>query len=226
MATMIRINLLPTKAARKADDARQFLIVGAAVLVVSALANFGWYWWRDSVRATHEQQVAGLNDRIRKLEAQIGEVNNIKTKSEEVKKKLAELEKLKKKRTGPVRMMDALASSMPKKVWLNELDEKGGAVKVVGTAASYEDVADLMKALASVVWTKQGIGRVIEKKRDATTVRVELLEAEGQLQEFNLAEVGYFFTNIDLKRTEAGSLDTTVGRSVKFELTLNASYTI
>src|SRR5437870_12929283 len=108
------------------------------------------------------------------LQKVIGEVNNINKRRKEVEEKLGVLDKLRKGRTGPVRMLDALSTATPKKVWLTEFDEKSSAVKLVGTASSNEDVAEFMPGLPSLVWTPKGLGRGIERKRDADNLRAQL----------------------------------------------------
>jgi hypothetical protein len=68
------------------------------------------------------------------------------------------------------------------------------------------------------------MARVIEKKRDAPTARVELLAEEGAMQDFLLAELSPFFTNIDLKKSEAKT--EAQQRVVSFEIALSANYSI
>ncbi len=50
-----------------------------------------------------------------------------------------------------------------------------GSLEVTGRAGSHEAVADHMRAIASLVETPRGIGRIIEKRRGRRSTRVELL---------------------------------------------------
>ena len=79
----------------------------------------------------------------------------------EVEDKLKVLEELRKGRSGPVRMLDALSTATPKKVWLIDFDEKANAVKLEGRAVAHDDVAEFMRALQNVVWTPKGMGRLV-----------------------------------------------------------------
>src|SRR5690606_28723627 len=72
---------------------------------------------------------------------------NIKKDQAELEEKLAVLERLRKGRTGPVKMLDALATLMPDRVWLREVDEKGGTLTLKGSAVTNEDLADFMREL-------------------------------------------------------------------------------
>jgi type IV pilus assembly protein PilN len=46
-----------------------------------------------------------------------------------------------------VRILDELATIVPKRLWLKKMEEKGGAVTFEGTASSIDDVSSLMAAL-------------------------------------------------------------------------------
>ena len=228
MANMIRINLLPVKQGKKRELGRQLLVVFGFVIFATAVGNILWWQNRASERDKAEVRIADTTRRIGELERVIGEVNNINKRKKEVKDKLDVLDKLKKGRAGPVKMLDALAMATPKKVWVTEFEEKSNVVKLTGRAASHEDVADLMRGLSTVVWTPKGMGRVVERKRDSPTVRVELLGAEGAMEDFNISDAQPFFTQIDLKRAESKD-DATKGLSAKrvdFEIGMSSNYAI
>ena len=61
--------------------------------------------------------------------------------------KLRILDTLKKGRTGPVKVLDELASLIPEKVWLLDFTEQAGGVSMVGQASSYEDLSTFSKKL-------------------------------------------------------------------------------
>jgi type IV pilus assembly protein PilN len=219
---MIRINLLPTRQVQKREMGRQFLVLVAGAVIVAGAGN---YFWVDRVEAEivrREEMVAETQRRVDALEKQIGEVNDLKKRKKEVEDKLGILEKLKKQRNGPVKLLDALASAIPKKVYISDFDEKSGNVKVSGIGDSYEDVSEFMKGLANIVWTPKGMGRVVERKRDATKARVELLTSDGAMQDFETRELSNFFTGVELKRTETGETNGKAG--VTFELNMTANY--
>jgi type IV pilus assembly protein PilN len=223
---MIHINLLPVRAVKKREMGRQVLVVGAVVLVAAGFANFAWYSSRNDVQESQAARITETNRKIKELEKVIGEVNDINKRKKEVESKLAVLDDLRKRRSGPVRMMDALAIATPKKVWLEGFDEKGGAVKINGTAFSHDDVADFMRNLGDVVWTPKGIGRLLEQKRDAKTSRVELVSSDGAIEEFPVAQVGPFFQNVDLKKAEQKGGAGAETPLVTFQILLHANYAI
>ncbi len=144
---MIRINLLPVRASRKKEAGKQQLMLIAATAVLALVCNFWWSHSRASELATRQEKVKRTKTEIAQLEKIIGEVKNIKAEQSAVKDKLAVLEKLKAGRQGPVKMLDELATTIPKRVWLKKLDEKGGAATIEGGAGTIEDVSAFIGAL-------------------------------------------------------------------------------
>ena len=223
---MIRINLLPVRQVQKREASRQILILAAVVVFAGFVGNYLWYSDRESDRSRLDHQIGETRKRVTELEKVIGEVNNINKRKKEVEDKLKILSELRKLRSGPVRMLDALATAVPKKVWLSDFNEQASQVKLTGKAMSHEDVAELMRGLATVVWTPRGMGRVVERKRDSTNVRIELLSGEGAIQDFTVGEVSAFFSNIDLKSANSVSPTGAVERRIDFEISMSANYSI
>jgi len=228
MATLIRINLLPVRQGRKREISRQFLVLCGGVLILSVVGNYVFY---EQINSEYERNLSRLNQtqaRIAELEKVIGEVNNLNARKKEVEDKLKILNGLRKGRTGPVKLLDALATAVPKKVWLSEFDEKTNTAKIHGTALNHDDVADLMRSLANVVWTPKGMGRLVEQRRDAKTSRVELLVGGNAIEDFAVADVGAFFSNIELRHAEQRDSKGGSGGSkvVDFEIGLSVNYAI
>ena len=158
---MIRINLLPVRQVQKREQGRQFLVLLVGMFIIAGAANGYWYVWMDGKREAAQRRLDDTNARIDQLEKVIGEVTNLQKRKKEVEEKLAVLEKLTKQRAGPVKLLDALATATPKKVWLTSFEEKGGAAIMVGTAESFDDVSEFMRGLNNIVWCPKGMGRVV-----------------------------------------------------------------
>ncbi len=217
---MIRINLLPVRQDQKREQGRQFLVLMVGMLIIAVIGNGYWYTWLDGKRADAQRRLDDTNARIAQLEKVIGEVANLQKRKKEVEEKLAVLDDLTKRRGGPVKLLDALATTIPKKVWLTSFDEKSGFAVMVGNAASLDEVSEFMRGLHNITWTPKGMGRVIERKRDGSGARVELLAGDGAILDATSQDLGFFFTNIELKSTDS------VGAVVKFEMTLNVNLAI
>ena len=144
---MVRINLLPVRVSKKKEAGRQQLLIVAAVLVAGLLGNWLWASSREGDLKSREAKLARTREDIAQLERIIGEVKNIKDAQQELQKKLDVLDKLKQGRSGPVRMLDELATVTPRQLWLTKLDEKAGAMSFSGAAVSIDDVSEFMSKL-------------------------------------------------------------------------------
>lgn len=165
---MIRINLLPVRAAKKREFGRQQILLFALILLLAGIGNWFWYGRVASELSALDQQIARTRSEIAQLEKTIGEVKSIKEDKKALEDKLKILDNLKKGRTGPVKVMDELATIIPQKVWLVDYTEQNGAVTMVGQAAGYEDLSAFSKKLkASVHFTNITI-KTARQKPDGT----------------------------------------------------------
>lgn len=144
---MIRINLLPVKAARKREFGKQQLILLGLAIVIGLLANFFWWQKVNGELTAIQGRIAATKQDIAQLEKTIGEVKSITKEKNALEDKLKVLDNLKKGRTGPVKVLDELASIIPQKVWVLEFAENGGTVAMKGNAVTYEDLSVFSKKL-------------------------------------------------------------------------------
>ncbi|MGC3997935.1 MAG: PilN domain-containing protein [Anaeromyxobacter sp.] len=144
---MVRINLLPVRVSKKKEAGLQQLVLLALILVLGVLGNWYAHSTRDAELVTKQKKIASTKKDIEALDRTIGQVKSLAADKADLKKKLDTLEVLKKGRSGPVRMLDDLATITPKRLWLTKLDEKGGKITFEGTGGTIDDVSELMKKL-------------------------------------------------------------------------------
>jgi hypothetical protein len=78
--------------------------------------------------------------------------------------------------------------------------------------------------LANIVWTAEGMGRLMtSNKPGATTSQVELIPS-GQIKDLAPDKLGIFFRDIVLKKSTLK--ETKAVKTVDFTLTLKANYAI
>ena len=114
------------------------------------LAGIGNWFWFNKVSSELNQlegQITRTRAEIAQLEKTIGEVKSIKEDKKALEDKLKILDTLKKGRTGPVKVLDELATVIPQKVWILEFSEQGGGVTITGQAQAYEDLSTFSKKL-------------------------------------------------------------------------------
>jgi type IV pilus assembly protein PilN len=144
---MVRINLLPVRVSKKKEAGKQQLVLFAVVLAAGILGNGLWTRSRSSELKKVDAKVAKTKADIAQLDKIIGEVKSLRSQQQALQEKLDVLDKLKQGRTGPVKMLDELATITPKRLWLRKMEEKVGKVTFDGTASSIDDVSVFMTAL-------------------------------------------------------------------------------
>src|SRR6202022_843357 len=137
---MIHINPLPVRAAKKGGLGRQEGVLFVLLLVLAGIGNYFVYNRFESELRSLDKQIATTRAEIAQLEKTIGEVKSIKDDKKALEDKLKILDTLKKGRTGPVKVLDELASVVPQKVWIIEFSEQNGGVSITGQAVNYEDL--------------------------------------------------------------------------------------
>jgi type IV pilus assembly protein PilN len=171
---MIHINLLPVRAAKKREFGRQQLILFGLILVGGLLGNYTW--WKaekDSLNAL-EARIASTRNEIAQLEKTIGEVKSITQDKKALEDKLKILDALKKGRTGPVKVMDELATIIPNKAWITEYSEQNGNVVMRGLSVTYEDLSAFAQKLKTSKYFANVTIKKASQKNQSGTVEWEI----------------------------------------------------
>jgi len=144
---MIKINLLPVRAARKKEAMRQQLSVAGLSLLLLLIILGGVYWNRVSALSAIKADVSRNESELRTLKKKVGELSRLKEQKKLVMGKLKVVNELKSKKTGPVKLFQYVSEAMPQQVWIEKLKESAKGTTLSGYAASDEVVADFMRGL-------------------------------------------------------------------------------
>ncbi|NOS35646.1 MAG: fimbrial protein [Deltaproteobacteria bacterium] len=144
---MIKINLLPVRAARKKETVRQMLSIAGLSLILLFIVLGGVYWNASSRLTSIEADISRNDDELRRLKKKVGELSRLKEQKKIVMEKLKVVKQLETRRTGPVRFFQSVSEAIPKKVWVEKLKETTNGVTLSGYAATEELVADFMRGL-------------------------------------------------------------------------------
>jgi Tfp pilus assembly protein PilN len=151
---MIRINLLGQlrpKAARRPVDtgaAMPLVFVGAGLALGLLFLLYFYHSW--------QAQLSGETARIKQLQAQKTELEQIKLQVESFEKqkqtlqqRVGTIEQLQRDRTGGQELLDEVANTVSRaeNLWLISMTKKGSAVTFEGAAASINSVANFITAL-------------------------------------------------------------------------------
>lgn len=145
---MIRINLLPFRAARKKENIRRQVSIFMLSLILVLLGLFGFNHYLGS-------QIDELNDDIKRANTELNKYNEInkeiakiKQTLENLKKKMDVINTLELSRHAPVQLMDVLTKTViAKRMWFTHLEDHGNSVKIDGIALDNKTVADFMVRL-------------------------------------------------------------------------------
>ena len=153
---MIRINLLPFRAARKKENIRRqvsiFMLSLVFLLIIFFYYNFSL-----------NNKVDSLNSNIKNTKTELAKYNKIneeiaqiKKKLDNLKKKMAVMKTLEANRFEPTRLLDAMTQVVvPKRMWFTNLESRGDNVNIKGIALDNKTVADFMVRLEECGLFKQ-----------------------------------------------------------------------
>jgi len=145
---MIKINLLPFRAARKKENIRrQISIYILSVVFLCAAMGYVYVGLNQNLGPLKTER----DDKRRELGAYAGtakKIGEIKEKTEQIRSKLEVIRGLERNKAGPVHVLAEISMAVPKdKLWLRSLDEKRGILTLEGSAMDNDTVALFMTNL-------------------------------------------------------------------------------
>jgi type IV pilus assembly protein PilN len=186
---MIKINLLPVRAAKKKESTRQQLSIFLLSIVAVLVMCLGVYTVTLAKIKTAQDEVDKSEQEITSLKQKIGEINNIKKFQEEVQKKLDILDQLRRNKTGPATRLAELSDAVPEKVWLNKYVENGGNISLAGIAFNEDLIAELMRNLQASK-DFMNVELIVSEQADIKGVKVKKFEISCSLKPHNSSETG------------------------------------
>lgn len=180
---MIRINLLPVRAAKKKESIRfQLTVAGLATFLVAAVSIAVYLIAAAEARGLQEQIASG-NQELNDLTKKIGELSKIKEQKRIVEEKLRIINQLESDRTGPARLLRNVSEAVPKRAWIKTLRDKDYQITIEGYASDDEVVAEFMRGL---------------EKADMGKVELEVAKRETEKE--SGAEVVSFIIRLERER--------------------------
>ncbi len=202
---MIKINLLPIRAARKREYVKQQLVLFLVVVAGLILGLITWYSTMQSKINDSKKEITRTKQKIEQYKKAIGEVEKYKGLEAELNSKLKIIEDLVKSKVGPVRVLDRLSQVIPRQVWLLSWTEKKGTVTIEGEALTNKHVAQFMTQLGETVETNPQAAPAGDKTSQTGMT---------------------FFKNIRLVETELVQDKKYAQSFVKFKISMQVSYAI
>jgi type IV pilus assembly protein PilN len=174
---MIKINLLPVKAAKRREQGQKQLLAGVVVISAALVAIIAFHGTQVSKINQMRDDNQKLSRAIAQLKAEIGDYDLIKAQRDELIRQRDAIKRLQANRSGPTYMMRELSDILTpgkgptfnkeqyedrikrdpnagfnpnwdtRRAWLISYAETAHSVKLKGGAKSDEDVAEFLKRL-------------------------------------------------------------------------------
>ncbi len=174
---MIKINLLPVKAAKRREQGQKQLLAGIVVVSAALVGIIIFHGTQMALIQQAREHNLQVSRDIARLKAEIGDYDVIKAQRDELIRQRDAIKRLQANRSGPTFMMRELSDILTpgkgptfnkeqyeeqikrdpnagfnpnwdtRRAWLISYGEQSHAVKIKGGAKSDEDVAEFLKRL-------------------------------------------------------------------------------
>jgi type IV pilus assembly protein PilN len=163
---MIRINLLPFRAARKKENIRRqvsvFFLCLLLVMIVFVWVHF--YLGNKQTRLT--TSVSDTKKELALYKKKNDEINEIRKKLKDLEMRQNVIEDLEKQRFEPVHIMEELTDKIvPERMWLTRLNIGGSQMDIDGIALDNKTVADFIDNLEEISKLNERSSHMYEKVR-------------------------------------------------------------
>lgn len=144
---MIKINLLPVKAAKKRGTGQKQLVVFLLLFVALLAVLFFMYQGKQSQLQTVVNSRMEIEKEIAKHKQYIKDLEKFKAQKAALEQKLEVIKSLRQNKETPVTYLEEISRLIPNKVWLEGLKNAGGSIVISGWATDHQDIATFMSAL-------------------------------------------------------------------------------
>ena len=183
---MIRFNLFPFRAARIKENIRRQVTIYFLSIIFLILASTYFHIDLNNKLSALKKEQYNKQKELDSFKDTNVKIATLKKAIAEVEVKLNTIKLLEKGKTGPVKLLDDIAMSVPEdKLWLTAFKERNGRLTLDGTAMDNETVADFMDRLKNT----QSISSV-ELVR---TRHKEIQDFDLNLKDFSLSSKTYAF---------------------------------
>lgn len=196
---MIRINLLPFRAARKRENIRRQVSISGLLFLLFLLLLGVWFISLSSSVSELAGKETGKKAELEGYKKELEELKTIETLIKEITTKLDVIKELEKGKTGPVLLLSTIADAVPKnKLFLTSFKESKGVLILTGTAMDNNTVSLFMDNLekAKDMITSVDLSSVTMKEvqigQTKTTGKTKISTSGTANDDFNKIKVADF----------------------------------
>lgn len=184
---MIKINLLPVRAAKKKETAIQQITIFCISLILVAAVVVAMYLYKQVQISSTKADITTANTKINELKTKIGKLEELKTLKDQVKKKLDVLTQLRKNKTGPAQRLATLSDITPEQLWLTGYTESGDSIKINGVAYTEDLIATFMRSIEATA-DFMGVELIVSEQLDSGGTKLKRFELTCKLRTVSLPD--------------------------------------
>lgn len=186
---MILINLLPHREAARKKRKDDFNVAVVASAVVGGLIAGVIYLWIELQMSAQQELNGVLQHEIKKLEAQIKEINGLEAEIAAMRARQQAVEDLQSDRNQPVHLLNELVRLLPEGAQIKTMKQENQVVTLQGTAQSQERVSEFLRTLGNdSVWLEKpelieivaanlAVAKNDQRRVSNFTIRVRMLKS-------------------------------------------------
>jgi len=168
---MIKINLLPGKEKKKIGVKKEFIVFFAS-LAVLLLLLVGVHWKMTREKEEMVTQINTMKEEIAYYKKLNAEVTKAKEAQKVLQEKLNVIEKLRKEKASPVRILDELSIHKPERLHLESLKKQGSKLNLEGLAMDDETIANFMTNLRNSKFFKS-VDLVVSEQVEQSKIKLK-----------------------------------------------------
>lgn len=203
---MIKINLLPVRAAKKKEAVQRHVVLFGIGLAAVITVGVGAFLVASTQLTEIEDENKVLKSEIEDLKKILGEIAVYQEKEELLQKQLEIIKKLRANKTGPVHMLDEISTYTPEKLWLTSIKEVGGRVELEGVSINNEVIATFMQRLDESPYLSEVFLVSIEAE-DEGELRLKRFQLTARLVVPTRAELAEYLKNAGAPGAGGGGED-------------------
>jgi type IV pilus assembly protein PilN len=146
---MVRINLLPHRAEKRAQRRRDFYVLLVLTFGAAVVACIAVYFVINGYISVQNDRNDFIKAENKKLDEQIKEIASLRQDLEALKARQQAVEDLQADRNLPVHLLDELVKQVPEGVYLQSIKQDNLRVALTGLAQSNERVSELLRNISN-----------------------------------------------------------------------------
>ena len=122
--------------------------VGVIAIILLSVGWLGYAWWDKTSEIDRlEVEIADAQDTLKELEKALRKVDEFEAKKAALEQRVELISDLKRRQVVPVHLLDQVSRELPDFLWLSNMTETGGALRVTGKATTYNAVSNFYNNL-------------------------------------------------------------------------------